>query len=314
MSELVLGFIAIILSGVCSASEIAFTRANWIRLKTWEKKQTTLSLLRLRTTATLHLLTEKERVLVIILILNNVFNIVASAIVTRFFVIHFGPAYTTAAVFIVIVLLLIFGEFLPKTIAQGFPEYWAIAVSPAIQLLSMIVGLFRSKGKVKKPHQLSRQDFLYLLQSQESKTSLVTNQMAKALFDFSRLSLSEIMVPEERIVAFTENADLKTLKKTIEKFRFSRYPVYQKKNNDIIGIIHIKDILVAMRKKRFQMNELIRTPYFVNSQTKAMTVLKAMSHQGEHMAVVQNEQKQTIGIITLEDLLEELVGEIRSET
>ncbi len=314
MNELILGFMAIILSGVCSGSEIAFTRANWIRLKTWEKNHTTLSFLKLRATATLQLIDVKERVLIIILILNNIFNIIASIIVTRFFVIRFGPAYTTVAVLIVVILLLIFGEFLPKTIAQAFPEYWAMIVSPVMQLLSVFVALFRPQNRLKKPYKLSHQDFLYLLQEQKGKVSLVTNQMAKALFDFSRLSVSEIIVPKERIIAFEEKSSFKTLKKTIEKFRFSRYPVYQKQSDEIIGIIHIKDILMAMRKKRFQIKDLIRAPFFVNCQAKAMTILKAMSAQGEHIAVVQNEIQQTIGIITLEDLLEELVGEIRSET
>jgi putative hemolysin len=314
MSELILGLAAIFLQGIFSGSETAFTRANWIRLATWQKQPTIASLLKLRAESTLRLLEQKERVLIITLIFTNLFVVSASVIFSRFFIVHFGPAYTSIAVLVVVMLSLIFGDFLPKALAQAFPEYWVIIASPLIELLLMIMNFFRPKNKTKKFHELSRQDFLYLLQEQKSGTSLVTNQMAKALFDFSRLSVYEIMVPKERIIAFSENADLKIIKKTIEKYRFSRYPVYQKDNHNIIGIIHIKDILIAMRKKGFQINDMIRAPYRVLNQAKAMPVLKAMSRQGEHMAIVEDENGATIGIITLEDLLEEIVGEIRSET
>lgn len=314
MSEIIFGLLAIFLQGIFSGSETAFTRANWIRLATWQKKHTTTSLLRQRAESAIYLLRQKEKVLIITLIFTNLFVVSASAIFSRFFIIHFGAAYISIAVVTVFVLSLIFGDFLPKAMAQAFPEYWVIISSPLIALLVMIMNFFHSKNKIVKPHQLSRPEFLSLLQEQKSNTSLITNQMAKALFDFSRISVGEIMVPKERVVAFRENLDLKIIKKTIEKYRFSRYPVYQKDNHKIIGIVHIKDILTAMRKKRFQVNEIIRTPYRVYGQAKAMPVLKAMSRQGEHIAIVHDENYVTIGIITLEDLLEELVGEIRSET
>lgn len=313
MGELFLGLLAIILQGIFAGSETAFTRANWIRLATWQKKHTTTLLLKSRAQSSLNLLQKKEQVLVVTLIFTNLFIVIASAIFSRFFIIHFGPAYTSIAVLVVVVMSLIFGDFLPKVLAQAFPEYWVIITSPLLRLLTMILAVFLSKNKLRTPHQLSRQDFLYLLQEQNGKTSLITHQMAKGLFDFSQLSVSEIMVPEERITAFARDADLKTVKKTIAKYRFSRYPVYQVSSSKLVGIVHIKDILIAMRKKKFQLKDIIRKPFIVSSREKATSVLKAMRRQGEHLAIVQNVGEQTLGIITLEDLLEELVGEIRSE-
>jgi len=232
----------------------------------------------------------------------------------RFFIVHFGPAYTTVAVLLVVILSLVFSEFLPKITAQAFPEYWMIVFEPVIRLSINVFSPFLPKTKNARYRVLSRYDFLYLLKEKKSDESLVINQMAKAIFEFSQTTVAEIMVPQERIIGFSEDADFPTARKIIERYRFSRYPVYKKKTNKIIAISHIKDILLSIGTKPSKVTRFLRKPYLVPGDEKASNILKKMSKQGEHMGIVINDKNETIGIITLEDLIEELIGEIRSET
>jgi putative hemolysin len=321
MNQIILGLIAIILKGIFEGSETAFSRANWIRLATWRKKSVSASLLRLRAGPTLKLLEHREHIIIITLIFTNLFITIATAVFSNFFIVNFGPAYTAVAIIVVLFLSLIIGDFIPKVIAQAFPEYWAIIVGPLMQLLSSIFSPILPKKKTESYHTLSRQDFLYLLKEKETKESLTINQMAKALFDFSKMTIAEIIVPSERIVGFSVTSDFREVRKIIEKYRFSRYPVFREKSDEIVGLVHIKNLLLAVRSKKVDISDISRKPYFVQASEKAMTVLKSMSRKGEHLAIVRsgttrngNTENATIGIITLEDLIEEVVGEIRSET
>lgn len=314
MNAIIIGLIAIFLEGIFAGSEIAITRANWIRLTTWSKKRPTVSVLHFRVDKALKLLEYKEQVLVIILILTNFFVVIASVTFTRFFIVHFGPAYTTIAVILVVLLSLVFSEFLPKIVAQAFPEYWLIIVEPIIRLFITIFSPFLPKSKNAQYRKLSRHDFLYLLKEKKTDESVVINQMAKALFEFSQITVAEIMVPKEHIIGFSEDADFRIVKRIIERYRFSRYPVYQKNTNKIIAVSHIKDILLSINTKPAHITRFLRKPYLVSDNEKVPVVLKKMSKLGEHMGIVCNDKSETIGIITLEDLIEELIGEIRSET
>jgi putative hemolysin len=314
MNEIILGLVAIFLQGFFAGSETAFSRANWIRLNTWNRKHPTVSVLRIRAATTLSLIERKEQILIITLVLTNLFVVITSTIFSRFFIIRFGAAYTTVAVLVVVILSLVIGDFIPKVIAQAFPEYWAIVSGPLIRFCLIIFSPVLPKENKERYHRLSRQDFLALLKQKQGKESIVTNQIAKALFDFSQITVREIMIPKERIVGFKEDATLLQVKKIVEKYRFSRYPVYKKTINNITAIIHIKDLLIAAQKRKTRITDILRNPFLVKANDKAMPVLRAMSRKGEHLAIVQNEQKQTVGIITMEDLIEEVVGEIRSET
>jgi Mg2+/Co2+ transporter CorB len=313
MTEILLGLIAIVCQAFFAGSETAYSRANWIRLRTWQKMHPTVTFLRFRADRALNLLVHKEDIIIITLIFTNLFVVIASTVFSRFFIIRFGSNYTIIAIVLVVLLSLVIGDFLPKIIAQAFPNYWSIVAGPIMQLLYKILSPFLPKTRIEHYHKLSRHDFLYFLKEKKTQDSLVINQIAKALFDFTKITIGEIMVPKERIAGFIENDRFVTIKKIIEKYRFSRYPVFRKKSGNIIGIVHIKDLLVAERRKKVDINKILRRPYFVKSEEKAMPVLKAMSKRGEHLAIVQNENKKVIGIITLEDLLEEVVGEIRSE-
>jgi CBS domain containing-hemolysin-like protein len=314
MNEIIIGLIAVLLQGFFAGSETAFSRANWIRLHTWNRKRPTVSFLRIRAAHTLSLIERKEQILIITLILTNLFVVITATVFSRFFIVRFGPAYTTVAVVVVVILSLVIGDFIPKIIAQAFSEYWAIVSGPLVKFCLTIFSPVLPGKTEKRYHQLSRQDFLYMLKQKPGKESIVTNQIAKALFDFSQTTVKEIMIPKERIIGFKQDIALVEVKKIVEKYRFSRYPVYKKTTDSITAIVHIKDLLLASQKQNFQLSDILRMPFLVQANDKAMPVLRAMSKKGEHLAIVHDEQNRTAGIITMEDLIEEVVGEIRSET
>jgi Mg2+/Co2+ transporter CorB len=314
MTEIILGLIAIICQAFFAGSETAYSRANWIRLSTWKKTRPTISFLRFRVNQTFDLLAHKEEIIIITLIFTNLFIVIASTIFSRFFIIRFGSNYTIVAIILVVLLSVTIGDFFPKIIAQAFPNYWAIFAGPIMQMVYKILSPLLPKPKTERYHKLSRRDFLYFLKEQKTQDSLVINQIAKALFDFTKITIGEIMVPNARVIGLVEDDKFVAVKKIVEKYRFSRYPVFQRNTGEIVGIVHIKDLLMAERRKKVDISKILRKPYYVRSEEKAMPVLKTMSKKGEHLALVQNENKEVIGIITLEDLLEEVVGEIRSET
>lgn len=314
MIGIILGLIAIICQAFFAGSETAYSRVNWIRLSTWKKIHPTISFLRFRVDRALNLLAHTEEIIIISLVFTNLFIVIASTVFSRFFIIRFGSNYTIIAIIVVVLLSLVIGDFLPKIIAQAFPNYWSIAAGPIMQILYKILSPVLPQTRTERYHKLSRHDFLYFLKEKKSQDSLAINQIAKALFDFTKITIGEIMVPKERIIGFFEDGKFVVIKKIIEKYRFSRYTVFQRNTGEIVSIIHVKDLLLAERRKKVNISKIARKPYFVRSEEKAMPVLKAMSKRGEHLALVQNEDKVIIGIITLEDLLEEVVGEIRSET
>lgn len=319
MTEIILGLLAVLLQGFFAGSETAIARANWIQLTTWKKQTPFRSVFRFRTDLPLILIEHKETMLIVTLIFTNIFIVLASTIFSRFFIIRFGAAYVTIAVIIVVTLSMVLGDFIPKIIAQSFPEYWLMVSSPLLRLLLITFKPILPRTNTEYYNRLSRRDFLLLLKDnkisemKKANIRLLTHQIAKALFDFSKLVITDIMIPKERIVAFSDDISLSQIKKIVAKYRFSRYPIYQKNIDNIVAIVHIKDILMASQKRYFKLNKIYRKPYFIASNEKAVNVLKTMRRSGEHLGIIKNEQNQTIGMITLEDLLEELIGEIRSE-
>ncbi len=160
---------------------------------------------------------------------------------------------------------------------------------------------------------VSRKDFIvalreydHVLKSAAGRSSRPLSGIATRLFEFSRMKVGEIALPLARVSSVPEDISLSNLCKEIKKCSYSRYPVYQGTPTNITGVIHTKDLL-------FLPHQRIRRAYIVPSHTRAMAVLTEMHQRGEHLAIVKDENGKVTGIVTLEDLIEELVGEIRSE-
>jgi|GEM_PF-462909 len=398
---MLLGLAFLLLQGFFAGSETSFTKANWVRLKTWSRNR------RLGAARAQKLLENKEKVLVCTLIGTNLSVVLASMLVVNYFATNFGVRYVGLATILVCILSLIFSEFLPKTIAQAFPDHWACfasypllwtmkILSPVSNLLYLLARIgrqsFLDSGSIRKSQVsdqtdegkprsgdakgglplispgfkkkcfrgfkgakplcdegkplispgfkkkcfrgfkgakplcredttgfyqiISKKDFIVALReyfrlpdeasegSPKDRTYLAG--IAYRLFEFSKMKVAEVAIPLARVVAVPEDTSLANLYEAIKKFAYSRYPVYKGNPANITGVMHTKDLLYLPRKR-------IRRAYVVSSQARAMEVLTEMRHRGEHLAVVKDETNKVIGIVTLEDLVEELVGEIRSE-
>ncbi len=331
--ELVAGAVLILLSGFFSGSETAVYRGQWVRLVTWANKRTRGARLAAR------LLDRRESTVIATLVGTNLCNVFAAMLFSRFVASRFGPAYTGIAVIVVVSLTLVFGEFLPKAFAAARPNGWLrsssgllaasmVLFAPAILLLAGIARVFatpfvRTRAKLS----LTRQDFLAVLRqrerttrdtgSMEHHTSSVKREedtrngqpissMVARLFELSGARVAEAQIPLEQVVAVPQDADLKDILTIVEEHGFSRILVYRGSKANIIGVILAKDLLAAPAYR-------IRRIDRVKADTRAMEVLEAMRRRGVHIAVVVDESGAVTGMVTLEDILEELVGEIRSE-
>ncbi|MFB0509880.1 MAG: hemolysin family protein [bacterium] len=317
--EILLGLIALLLQGFFAGSETSFTRANWIRLLNWSRAK------RFGSERALRLLKNKEKILVTTLIGTNLFVVLASVLFSNYFIRNFGPGYTTLSVVIVVILSLVFSEFLPKSLAQAFPEQWASLAAyvldwamkifaPVTYLLSSFARGITSPFTKKSDYLvgISRKDFVVAMRvydelHQEGRNGqALLSGIAARLFEFSRMKVGEVALPLSRVVSAPEGTTLLNLCEEIKKWGFSRYPVYKGSPENITGVIHTKDLLFLPYRR-------IRRAYVVSENTRAMEVLSEMKRKGEHLAIVKDENAETSGIVTLEDLVEELVGEIRSE-
>jgi len=319
--ELVVGLVLIAGSGFFSGSETSVYRAQWVRLQTWSEQRAAGSKLALR------LLNWRGPTVVAILVGNSLCNVFASMLFSEFFVRTLGPAWTGLAVVLVVSLTLVFGEFLPKAMAQASPNRWLSRSSvplagflvlflPVVLVLNGIARIFATpftRPRAKMP--LTRQDFLSAMKQREQgngdgkpvqeRAGPPISGMVARLFRFSGLELEEAAIPLERVQAVPEGATREQVQAVVDEHGYSRIPVYRGSKEHITGVILAKDLLKGSGVR-------VRSIKSVPEDARLMEVLERMRHAGTHMAVVEDKGEVT-GIVTLEDILEELVGEIRSE-
>jgi CBS domain containing-hemolysin-like protein len=312
--ELLFGFFLILATGFFAGSETAVYRSNWIRLTNWASRNIAGA------KSALQLLDRRETTVVVTLVGTNLCVVFSTELFSHFFEAHYGPASATVAVVIVIVLTIILGEYVPKAIAQAFPDRWLrqtvlpLSISravfaPVVFVLSGVARLLATPVAGAGPRfTLTRQDFLAALQKRDAESGsarLVTNMVSR-LFRFSAMKVSEVRIPLSQVKAVPHDAGLNDVLAVINQHGFSRIPVFQGDLANITGVIVAKDLLSA---PAWRVRKIPR----VSENDRAMEVLRLMQRHGEHLAVVENSNHQVIGIVSLEDLLEELVGEIRSE-
>jgi len=318
-----LGFaVLLLLSGLFSASEIAVYRANWIRLTHWVERRRGGARLGLR------LLSWREPVVIAILVGNNLVNVFASLLAVRFVAMTFGPAYTGIAVVAVVALTVVFGEYLPKALAQGHPNHWlalaswplaaALALfSPFVALLFGLTRLFAAPAaRTGRKLTLTRQDFLAAMRRRERlvcaspesdcRPGQTSSSIAARLLRFSGMTIGDAAIPLDRVKSVPEGATPDAVRSVVELSGFSRIPVYCTAADDLVGVMVAKDLLGDSRPRVHRLERVKKT-------ARALEVLEAMQRRGQHIAAVTDEEDCVTGIVTLEDIIEELVGEIRSE-
>lgn len=282
-----------------------------------------------RETMVLDLLEKPERLLANILITNNFINvgivIIASYVTGTVFNFSQSPLLEFVIKVVVITfLLLLFGEIMPKIYAKRFAPQFAIRMAVPLKILDklfqpLIYTLVRSTAMVnrrlaKKVKNVSMED---LSEALELTTDVVENEMEmlEGIVRFSNLEVSEIMRPRTDVVAVDIETDLPAVTKVIIDSGFSRIPVYEETSDHLKGILYVKDLLPHINEKNsFNWQQLIREPFFVPETKKINDLLKEFQEKKIHLAIVVDEYGGTEGIVTMEDILEEVVGEITDES
>ena len=313
--------ILIAFSAFFSASETAFSSLNQIRLKSRAEEGDASA-------ARVLAMAEKyDKLLSSILIGNNIVNIAAASIGTVLFTKWLGEERgATASTIVLTIVVLIFGEVTPKTLAKEMPETIATAVSPVLNLLltlfTPLTWLFSQWKKLlghfvhsSESDTITEGELITMVSEAESDGELTDreSQLIRSAIEFDDVEVEEILTPRVDVVAVEDDISLEELAQTFAESGYSRLPVYHDTVDNIIGVVHEKDFYIARLKKTVTMEDLIAPTLYTTGSTQISQLLRTLREQHHHMAVVVDEYGGTEGIITLEDILEELVGEIWDE-
>lgn len=309
------------LSAVCSATETAFSSANRIRLKNLANSGKKSAAKALKITE------DFDRALTAILILNNVVNLSASSLTTVLFTKRFGEDKVAIATVILTILVLIFGEILPKSLAKENSENFSmlmaapltvamVLLTPAIWFFALIKKIaMKLTGGNKEQPSFTEEELKYIIDESETEGVLEEQEsdLVRSALDFDETMINEVLVPRVNIVGIEKSADMDELRKLFENNCYSRVPVYEKTMDSIVGIVHLTDFYRIYSAGAESFEDIITPPVFIPENKRISEVMRLMQKKKVHMAVVADQYGGTEGIVTLEDILEELVGDIYDE-
>ncbi|MDL2261716.1 hemolysin family protein [Methanimicrococcus sp. OttesenSCG-928-J09] len=313
--------ILLALSAFFSATETAYSTANKIRLKAMAENGNASAARVLKITE------NYDKFISTVLIGNNIVNIGASSIATILFARLF-PEEIAAAVSTVVVtiVVLIFGETLPKSIAKANAEKYSLATSRIVNLIMILlspvafilVKLINLTGKKKESNEptVTESELKFIIESIEEEGILEEDEsdLVQSALDFDETTVQEIMTPRSDVVAISLSDTLDSIIKVIIDEGYTRLPVYDENLDNIVGIINVKDVLTRVATgKRVHIKTLMKPVTFAYLTMNISPLLTQMRQAKSHLAVVVDDYGSTKGIVTMEDILEELVGEIWDE-
>lgn len=323
IAQLIFLFVLLALSAFFSSAETAFTTASRIRMRTLADAGNKSAARVLSITDNMH------KMLSAILIGNNVVNLSASSLATTLAIRLFGNVGAGIATGILTILILIFGEISPKTLATIHADKIALAYSSVIYGLMFLLTpvifvinrlsmgflkLLRTDPNAKKAA-MTEEEFKTIVDVGHETGVLENSErdMINNMFDFGDSQAKEIMIPRINMTFARLDCTYDELINIFREDKFTRLPVYEDSTDNVIGIINIKDLLLYEDKAHFHVRDLIREPYFTYEHKNTAELFLEMRQNSINIAIVLDEYGVTAGMITLEDLLEEIVGEIRDE-
>ncbi len=315
--------VCLIFSAYFSATETAFTTLNKVRVKTKADDGNR------RAKLVLKLANDYDRLLSTILIGNNIVNILASSMGTLLFISWCNGNNDLASVLSTIVLtilVLIFGEISPKSLAKEFPETFAFFSAPIINVLIYVLlplnflfsqwkkllnKLFRSK----EDNTITDDELITMVDEAEHEGGINAqeSELIKSAIEFNDLEVKDIFIPRVDVVMADAGSSVEDISQIFEETHFSRLPVYKDTVDNVIGILHEKDFIAMRGKEDFSIEKAVKPAVFVVGTAKISAVLRQLQKSKSHMAIVSGEFGDVTGIVTMEDILEELVGEIWDE-
>ena len=318
---LILWLVVLILcSAYFSATETAFSSLNRIRLKNLANEGNKKAEL------TLSLSENYDKLLSSILIGNNVVNIAASSLATILFLQVSKEHGAMLSTVVMTVLVLIFGEISPKSLAKEAPEGFAMFSAPILRMIMAVLTpfnwifgqwklLLNKIFKTKNDRGITEQELLTMVEEAQSEGGIDEQEgdLIKSAIEFNDMEAGEILTPRVDLTAVDVEEDPQAIYNIFMETKFSRIPVYKETIDNIVGVIHQRDFFVMIRTKGQTMEDIIKPAIFVSESIKISKLIKHLQNSQSHMAIVTDEYGGTKGIVTMEDILEELVGEIWDE-
>ena len=312
--------IMVFLSAWFSSTETACSSVNKIRLKSKAEDGN------VRAQKALALLDQYDKLLSCILIGNNIVNLTAASLGTVLFTKLYpvyGAAISTA---VLTVVVLIFGEITPKTMAKDKPEKFCMRAVPILRVLLFVLtplhlffGLF-SKVAMKLFHTseeegITEEELITMVEEAESEGGLEhhESELIRAAIEFNDMEVEEILTPRVDIVAAPDTVTMEELAVLFAESAYSRIPIYHTSIDNIVGLVHEKDFFSARYHNHTDVGSLISKVFYTTASAQISDLLRSLQRSKSHMAVVVDDYGGTMGIVTLEDILEELVGEIWDE-
>lgn len=312
-------FALVIMSGFFSMSETAFAYCNRIKLKVKADDGNKSAKL------ALNIVENFDNSLITILIGNNIVNILSSTIATVIGIFLFKENGTLVATVFTTVVVLLFGEIIPKNIATVWSDRIALITCYPIYFFKIILfplsivymGFLKLLNKIfktdKKDPVITEDEFTDIIESIEEEGLIEEEEsdIIQSAVDFGDITIKEIYTKLENVVAIDINSSKDQITQTLLEENYSRIPVYSSKPDNIIGILHVRTYLKqVMTKKDYSIKKSLIKPFFVNVDSKIDDVFEEFRKKKMHIAIVVDNNKKVIGMVTMEDVLEELVGEI----
>ena len=323
METLIIIIVLLVLSAFFSASETSFTSCNRIRLKKMAEDGSKSA------KTALKILDKYDKCLTTILVGNNIVNIAISSIATIFCIAAFGEDSGAAiATVATTIIVLTFSEILPKSIAKNHAESFCLALGRILWVLMIILTpvsllfllmqkgankLFKKKGD---DVSVTEQELIHIIDEIEDEGVLEEQEslLVRNALGFDETSVEAIQTPRVNVIAIDIHEDIQKVKELFFREEYTRLPVYEKSIDHIVGFISYKDFArKVMDGEDFVLQDIVMDTMFVPSLMRISEVLKKMQREKIHLAVVVDQYGGTAGIVTLEDILEELVGEIWDE-
>ncbi len=323
VTYLVIIVICIILSAYFSATETAFSTFNRIRVKNMAEKGNK------KAATALKLADSYDTLISTILIGNNIVNILGASLGTLFFagLITSNPdlAATISTVSLTLVVLM-FGEISPKTMAKNSPDAFVLFSAPIIRILVVVFtplnfiiskwqALLAKLSKSDEDKGMTEEELISIIEEAEEDGGIDEEEssLIKSAIEFGDLEVGDIFTPRIDITSLPVTADKAAVEKVFTESGYSRIPVYENDLDNVLGILYYKDFFALAHESSVTINEILKPVIFVAKTQKVNDLMKELQEKQLHMAVVTDEYGSTAGIVTLEDILEEIVGDIWDE-
>ena len=314
--------ILLLLSGFFSSMETAYSCANKVKLRTMSANGNA------RAAKTLKLAENYDKLISTILVGNNIVNITTSSLATLFFASLMTNSANSVTVSTVVttVAVLIFGEITPKMMAKVYPEKFSMVGYPLIMLFYYILFpinivftgykfVLSKIFKLKNEEVVTEDEIMTIVEEAREGGTLHQEEtkLIRSVIEFDDLEVGDILIPRVNITAVDVKASPDEVKKIFTSCGYSRIPVYENTIDTIVGVVHEKDFFLNYFGQKHDLRAILNAPVYTTEHIKISSLLKQLQKRKTHMAVVLDEYGGTAGIVTLEDILEELVGEIWDE-